>query len=148
MAKKTVIPAALVIFVLLTATLTGLVGGAAVPAQAASPGAWTVTGTLNTARASHSATRLPDGKVLVTGGMDSTGNPLAGCEIYDPAAGTWTATAGPLNHARLLHSATLLADGRVLVAGGVPNKCELYRPPSAIFKSGVFRLKRKPLTSD
>ena len=68
MAKKIVTPVVVVICLLLTATLIGSIGGAAVSAQAATPGAWTTTSMLNTARASHTATRLLDGRVLVTGG--------------------------------------------------------------------------------
>src|SRR5436309_1831309 len=37
-------------------------------------GTWTVTGSLNTARASHTASLLPNGNVLVAGGYDSNGN--------------------------------------------------------------------------
>ena len=77
-------------------------------------GTWTKTGSLATARASHTATLLPNGKVLVAGG----GVPrLASAELYDPASGTWTAT-GSLATARYAHTATLLPNGKVLVAGG------------------------------
>ena len=61
-------------------------------------GTWTVTGSLATARAEHTATLLPNGKVLVAGGEDSSGA-LASAELYDPATGTWTAT-GSLTTAR------------------------------------------------
>src|SRR5205809_6157834 len=81
-------------------------------------GTWTATGSLNTARASHTASLLPNGNVLVAGGYDSNGNfYLANAELYDPASGTWTAT-GSLNTGRFLHTATLLPNGMVLVAGG------------------------------
>ena len=79
-------------------------------------GTWTATGSLGTARRGHTATLLPNGKVLVAGGDDSS-NALASAELYDPASGTWTAT-GSLATARYGHTATLLPNGKVLVAGG------------------------------
>jgi hypothetical protein len=73
------------------------------------------------ARENHTATLLPDGRVLVAGGdrpARGAAQPyLAGAEIYDPATGEWTAT-GSLLTARASATATLLRDGRVLVAGG------------------------------
>src|SRR5438128_10493623 len=80
---------------------------------------WSITGDLNTARAVHTATLLPDGKVLVAGGHD-VHNRVMITELYDPAAGTWSYT-GHLNTARFFHTATLLPGGKVLVAGGRGN---------------------------
>ena len=85
-------------------------------------GTWSVTGSMSTARENHTATLLPDGKVLVVGGFTVTsGNPngttLASAELYDPATGTWSAT-GSMSTARESHTATLLPDGKVLAVGG------------------------------
>src|SRR5436190_1091698 len=96
-------------------------------------GTWTFTGSLNTARGSHTATLLPNGKVLVAGGINGSGV-LASAELYDPASGTWT-TTGSLNSARFQHTATLLPNGKVLVAGGFDGSrflasAELYDPAS------------------
>ena len=94
---------------------------------------WTATGNLGTARKNHTATLLPNGKVLVAGGEDSGSNALSSVELYDSASGTWTAT-GNLGTARKNHTATLLPNGKVLVAGGnngtVLNSAELYDPAS------------------
>ena len=79
-------------------------------------GTWTATGSLTTARWVHTATLLPNGKVLVAGGLTAAFSRSA--ELYDPASGTWSAT-GSLNTARYLHTATLLPNGKVLVAGGL-----------------------------
>ena len=78
-------------------------------------GAWTVTGSLDTARALHTATLLRNGQVLVVGGSFdcSTG---ASAELYDPASGSWMATAS-LRPGRYWHTATLLRNGRVLCFG-------------------------------
>jgi hypothetical protein len=91
-------------------------------------GDWTATGALNTARGEHTATLLPDGKVLVAAG-ETPGGLLTSAELYDPTAGSWSATAS-LNTARANHTATLLADGKVLVAGGFPalTSAELFSP--------------------
>src|SRR6266566_4171667 len=98
-------------------------------------GNWTVTGSLNIARAEHTATLLSNGMVFVAGGFDSNNNILASAELYDPASGSWTAT-GSLNIARADHTATLLPNGMVLVAAGVDSNvttspsAELYDPAS------------------
>ncbi len=78
---------------------------------------WSFTGGMSTARAFHSMTLLPNGKVLVAGGSDASDRLLSSAELYDPATGTWTAVAG-LSTGRSSHTATLLTGGRVLVAGG------------------------------
>jgi len=82
----------------------------------ASTGTWHAAGGLLQARTLHTATRLPDGTVLVVGGRHASTN-LAEAERYDPATDRWTPT-GSLSHARAGHTATLLPDGTVLVAGG------------------------------
>ncbi len=93
------------------------------------------TGSLNTARARHSATLLQNGKILVAGGVTSGNTAIASAELYDPANGTWTAT-GNLTTARARHTATLLPNGKVLLAGGFDSSgnaltsAELYDPAS------------------
>ncbi len=79
-------------------------------------GTWTLTGSLTDRRSHHTATLLPDGKVLVVGGNQFAFD-LASAEIYDPASGAWTPT-GSLNNKRRSHTATLLPNGKVLVTGG------------------------------
>ena len=63
----------------------------------------------------HTATLLPNGKVLVAGGRN--GGYLASAELYDPATGTWT-NDRLAQHRAHWHTATLLPNGKVLVAGG------------------------------
>jgi hypothetical protein len=101
---------------------------------------WTTTGSLNTKRQDFTATLLTNGKVLVVGGINFTninGSSvhiyLSSAELYDPVAGTWTAT-GSLHNGRERHTATLLTNGKVLVTGGYNgggslfNSAELYDP--------------------
>jgi Galactose oxidase, central domain/Kelch motif len=89
------------------------------------------TGTLNTNRYGATATLLPNGKVLVAGGVNINGY-LSSAELYDPASGTWTNT-GSMATPRTAHTATLLTNGQVLVASGANNggnlfSAELYDP--------------------
>jgi uncharacterized protein (TIGR03437 family) len=79
-------------------------------------GTWTATGSLNQARYDHTATLLPNGKVLVAGGI-TLGQILNSAELYDPVTGAWTSTPAP-GLARYRHTATLLPSGSVLVVGG------------------------------
>src|SRR5437667_4964280 len=72
---------------------------------------------MHAARVAFSATRLPNGKVLVEGGASNTVGALASAELYDASTGTWTLT-GSMNQGRQAHSAVLLRDGTVLVTGG------------------------------
>jgi hypothetical protein len=67
-------------------------------------------------RSNHTATLLPSGKVLITGGVEA-GTVAASAALYDPASGTWSAAAS-MPATRESHSATLLPNGKVLVAGG------------------------------
>ena len=81
-------------------------------------GVWTVTGTLNQKRSSHTATLLADGRVLVVGGWDENSNALNTTELYDPATGQWSAS-GSMNYPRAEHRSTRLQNGKVLVTGGM-----------------------------
>jgi hypothetical protein len=113
-------------------------GNAAI-AQAQSPGTFTRTGDMTTARAQHTATMLTTGKVLMTGGTQSGGfSSLSSAEIYDPKSGTFTRT-GNMATGRRMHTATRLPDGRVLVVGGYEaagvalKSAELYDPSRGTF---------------
>ena len=92
-------------------------GGHVTVAMAQSPGAFTATGNMITGRFHHTATLLPNGMVLVTGGEDLNHITISSAELYDPASGTWS-TTGPLATARASHTATLLQNGKILVAAG------------------------------
>ena len=90
------------------------------------------TAPLRNGRASHTATLLGSGKVLVVAGVSALEGPTTSAELYDPAAGTWT-PAAPLLLARFWHTATRLPSDAVLVAGGGPGgdsqiEAELYDP--------------------
>jgi len=72
---------------------------------------------LTTNRALCTATVLSDGRVLLVGGVDNKGVPIATAEIYDPKQNKFVAAASMASK-RAGHGATLLPDGRVMVSGG------------------------------
>jgi hypothetical protein len=79
---------------------------------------FTATSPMSVRRIAHTATRLPDGRVLIAGGVTTgTTNSIATAEIYDPTSNRFTLTA-TLTHARQSHAAIALADGRVLLSSG------------------------------
>jgi hypothetical protein len=91
---------------------------------------WIAGGIMSAPRAWHTATLLPNGKVLVAGGADNVSGPIATAELYDPIADTW-GPASPMLRTRYRHTATLLPNGKVLVAGGFRNSSFIpgYQPP-------------------
>ena len=82
----------------------------------AASASWAPTAAMLTARAGNSATLLPDGRVLVAGGIGPGGTVLNTAEVFEPAAkGTWkwTSITAAMRFARYDHAAVLLPDGRV-----------------------------------
>jgi hypothetical protein len=79
---------------------------------------WSSTTPMGASRLAQTATQLPDGRVLVTGGLDDSGVPLKSTEIYDAPQDRWI-SAAPMAVARSGHVATLMANGDVLVAAGL-----------------------------
>jgi hypothetical protein len=91
---------------------------------------WRRVAPMNFPRAYHTATILPDGKVLVTGGVECNGldvscGKVLNAEMWDPLENTtcpslvpWRTMAAQ-TEVRAYHSiAALLPDGKVLVGGG------------------------------
>jgi hypothetical protein len=94
--------------------------------------AWSVTGKLVQARASHAALTLKDGRVLVSGGHDGLA-PTASAELYDPTTGTWSSIES-MSVPRNAPTMTEISQGKVLVTGGVGSSnepllsAEVYEP--------------------
>lgn len=76
------------------------------------------TGSLGEPRADHTATLLPDGRVLIAGGMVENGVFLDTMELYEPKTGSFK-SVGSMSSKRVGHTATLLRSGKVLLAGGM-----------------------------
>jgi hypothetical protein len=92
------------------------------------PRRWLAAGFPANARVDHTATGLNDGKVLIAGGQNWTGE-LASAELYDPVANTFSPAAA-LTSPRRNHTATRLPSGKVLIAGGA---LATNAPPYAAF---------------
>jgi N-acetylneuraminic acid mutarotase len=111
--------------------------------------AWSRSGLLNTARTLTAAAVLPDGRVVVAGGLfldraslEDT-RVLDTAELWDPHSGAWSRT-GRLAGTRFGATAVALADGRVLIVGGPESReddpipqatAEVYDPASARWSS-------------
>jgi hypothetical protein len=102
-----------------------------------STGSFSLTGSMNSARESHAATLLPDGRVLITGGDDSQ-TVFDTAELYDPTTGHFSQT-GHMTTSRVGHLAAALGDGDVLVAGGINNRgASLKSAEVFVAKNGKF----------
>ena len=104
----------------------------------------TTTGSLSITRLNATATQLGDGRVLLAGGRDQSGNRLSSAEIYDPIAGTFSPTSGPMTEPREHHRAVWFTMGgveRVLITGGQNNSsgnlqsAELFDPVTGTFSA-------------
>jgi hypothetical protein len=103
-------------------------------------------GTMTTQRAQHTATLLADGRVLVTGGRNSS-DYLKSTDIYSPtkpAAQAWAKGPDMFGH-RWRHTATRLKSGEVLVAGGFRGSDSsatlvIFDPKLSAFKSPMAQL--------
>ncbi len=93
-----------------TLLFVGGYNGSNVPGQGSPP--------LQSGRIRHALACLPDGKILVTGGISASGTILDTVERYDPSTNTYTALNIRMNVPRADHTATLLPDQTVLITGG------------------------------
>lgn len=90
-------------------------------------------------RSSHTATPLPDGRILIVGGWAREGTaPVAEAEMYDPATGTF-------RPAGTLHGGAIpLPDGRVLLIGGGGNGPRSLTTGVQVFDPATGSLTARP----
>jgi hypothetical protein len=101
---------------------------ASVVVLAADGSGWSDLPPLMGARAYPAAALLPDGKVVVAGGMSGAGfdSTLNIAELWDPATEKWTALP-PMAHQRTHAAACVLPSGRVAVVGGMDADCAIRK---------------------
>ncbi len=77
--------------------------------------------TLTVPRMEHTATKLSDGRVLISGGLSDSADStyLDSAEIYDPSDGSITPLENPMYSPRAHHTATPLSNGKILLVGGL-----------------------------
>jgi hypothetical protein len=110
-----------------------------------SSSAFTPTGSMTEARGLHTATLLPDNKVLVAYGSNSSAYNnaagyvgLTGIEVYDVGTGTFTEIIGEDGVGIFGHTATLLPNGKVLLAGGFVNNFWAYSGSTSGNGAGLY----------
>jgi len=102
-------------------------------------------------RSGHTAVVLPNGRVLLAGGVGTGWSFLSSAELYDPRTGRFTRT-GSLTAPRESHTATLLQNGKVLIAGGhrgrrpsvaIYASTEIYDPATGTFRTASNMMQRR-----
>ena len=93
-----------------------------------------MTGSLNTDRAGHTATLLPNGLVFITGGSKTTtpglGVGVTTAELYDPDTGLFRVVGD--HGVNTEHIAILLQNGKVLIVSTMGRQL-LFDPTTEIF---------------
>ena len=95
----------------------GELAGVPPAGDATSEGVLTTTTSMSAPRAPHTATALPDGRILVAGGFSDEEGAARGAEIYEPGTERFSPLP-PMKTLRHSHTATLPPGGKVLIAGG------------------------------
>ena len=107
-----------------------------------------LTSRMRSARTDHAATRLVDGRILLTGGQtnNNNGDGTNTAELFDPATQTFTPVTATMASPRGAHASVLLGTGRVLIMGGYNNSsisldtAELFDPSTQTFTALASRM--------
>jgi RHS repeat-associated protein len=106
------------------------------------------------ARKGHSASVMPDGRILIVGGQGNDGSLLTQAELFDPISEKFSLSGATAFPPIAFHTSTLLTDGRLLLVGGrrtssvsASAEADIYDPradamqqvgPLALARSGHF----------
>ena len=102
---------------------------------------------MTSSRANETATLLPNGKVLIAGGVDAA-NVVNSTELYDPSSGSFS--PGPnMSNPRKNQTQVLLANGKVLIAGGyVDNTGQLISASTDLYDPATNSITPGPAMND
>ena len=125
------------VLILLLAAVCALTLAPSAPKSTANIGSVVHGAEMLAPRSGHTATLLPDGRVLIAGGMRRNQEFYRSAELFDPKSGKFQPT-GDMLVARVGHAAILLPSGKVLIAGGwtgwrTTDEAELYDPATGRF---------------
>lgn len=108
---------------------------------------WSAAAPMPKARHGHQMMRLPNGEVLLVGGLDSIGNPLTETWRYDPLLNQWQ-SAGDLSFGASFFQMLSLPGGDILVLGGLGNggaldRVERYNINTQTWQSAGYLLEKR-----
>ncbi len=117
--------------------------------RVAEDGTMVEVGSLTIPRARHTASRMPDGRVVIAGGRRWETNPdqvptvERTAEIFDPTTNTFSMASGTMAEPRAEHLATVLEDGRLLMGwGSSAYTCNAY--PEGLIYDGTGLVEYAP----
>lgn len=121
-----------------SATVTVTVTPLALGAGNSYSGVFANLSSMKLTRTNHTATLLSTGRVLIAGGLDSSGTAIGKAEFFNPDARAFghfsSASTMTMAKPRAYHTATILMNGKVLITGGIDNhnsplaSAEIYDP--------------------
>ena len=120
----------------LAVPLTAGVLGATLLAPVTADATTAMTAPMTERRASHTATALPEGSVLVVGGMNGPVRGLRPAEVFRPTTRTWE-SAGSVTIGRDASATASVGGGRVLVTGGLDDASGELMGSTEVYDDGT-----------
>jgi hypothetical protein len=99
---------------------------------------------LTETRLFHTASTLPNGVVVILGGLVGGRGPTGDCETFDPATETFSSVGACLLEGRVLASAFTLSNGKILVLGGLTQFGQVPTRRTIVVDPASWRLRARP----